>query len=253
MLTELVPGVLVATAEMDTTTSTVVTGYSGGCLVVDPAVTVAEIAALARALDDAGLTPVAGFSTHPHWDHVLWSSSLGALVPRYTSTRAVSVAVAERPGLIEGVEDAAPGHDLSLFARLMPLAGAALPWNGPVAEVITHDGHAPGHSAMFLPDSGVLIAGDMLSDVEIPLLDVGAPDPLGDYRAGLDRLASIGDVQWVIPGHGHVGDAAEFRRRVDADRRYLDLLSSGQPVGDPRLSSGPDWLRQAHEAQSSRC
>lgn len=252
MLTELVPGVSVATARMDTTTSTVVTGRAGECLVIDPAVSVAEVATLAAWVLEAGLRPVAGFSTHPHWDHLLWSDALGASVPRYASARAVAVAVAGRPGLIEEAEDAAPGHDLSLFARLTPLRGDILPWDGPAAQVIEHDGHAPGHCAVFLPDAGVLIAGDMLSDVEIPLLDVGAPDPLGDYHAGLDLLAAAGPVRWVVPGHGHVGDAAEFRRRVDADRGYLDQLASGASVEDPRLAAGPHWLREAHDKQRIR-
>jgi hydroxyacylglutathione hydrolase len=69
---EIAPGVFVATAEMYTTTTTVVAGADGGCLLVDPAVTVADLAALADWLSARGLRPVAGWSTHPHWDHLLW-------------------------------------------------------------------------------------------------------------------------------------------------------------------------------------
>ncbi len=43
---ELAPGVLVATAAYATTTSTVVTADDGECLVIDPAVSVADLAAL---------------------------------------------------------------------------------------------------------------------------------------------------------------------------------------------------------------
>ena len=111
-----------------------------------------------------------------------------------------------------------------------------------------HDGHAPGHGAVFLPDSGVLIAGDMCSDMEIPLLDTVADDPLGDYRTGLERLASAPGVRQVVPGHGHVGDAAEFRRRVTADFAYLDALG-GKPFSDPRLEDGAEWIRTTHEEQ----
>ncbi len=70
---EVAPGVFVATAELYTTTTTVVAGADGGCLVIDPAVTVAELDELASWLSATGLRPVAGWSTHPHWDHVLWS------------------------------------------------------------------------------------------------------------------------------------------------------------------------------------
>jgi hydroxyacylglutathione hydrolase len=250
-LQELVPGVLVATAGFSTTTSTVVTADDGGCLVIDPAVSVAEVAALAADLAGAGLRPRAGFATHPHWDHVLWSRDLGD-VPRYPAPAAVAITEEERDRMVAGVQETAPGHDLELFGRLVPLpAGPGqIPWAGPDAQVIIHNGHAPGHGAVFLPGTGVLVAGDMLSDIEIPLLDTVEDDPLGDYRAGLERLAAVPGVRWLGPGHGHVADAAGFRRRLAADARYLDLLAAGKPFDDPRCTV--DWQRTFH-AHQLRC
>jgi hydroxyacylglutathione hydrolase len=84
----------------------------------------------------------------------------------------------------------------------------------------------------------------MLSDIEIPLPDLLAADPLGDYRAGLDRLAAVSGVRWLVPGHGHAAGATEFRRRLDADYRYLDLLAAGKPFDDSRATEG--WLRDRH-------
>jgi hydroxyacylglutathione hydrolase len=245
---ELTPGVLVATASYATTTSTVVVADDGGCLVIDPAVSVADLAALAADLDGAGLRPRAGFATHPHWDHVLWSRDLGE-VPRYAAPGAVAIAESMREEMISGVEATAPGHDLGLFGRLTALPGDAghIPWDGPAAQVIVHDGHAPGHGAVFIPDAGVLVAGDMLSDIEMPLLDTETDDPLGDYRAGLRRLAAVPGVRWLVPGHGHVAGPGEFRRRLDADARYLDLLAAGEPFDDPRCTA--QWLRDSHERQ----
>src|SRR5580700_4687383 len=227
-------------------TSTVVVGAAGKCLVIDPGVTVAEMSALAAELADRGLTPAAAWSTHPHWDHVLWCRELGD-APRYAAPAAVRIAETERAGMVEEMQASAPGHDLGLFARLTALDAAAIPWDGPAAELIVHDAHAPGHGAVFLPETGVLVAGDMCSDVEIPLLDRDTPDPVGDYRAGLGRLAALTGVRRVVPGHGHVGDAAEFSRRVAADHRYLDALERGAPFEDPRLTQ--DWLRAEHERQ----
>jgi hydroxyacylglutathione hydrolase len=247
-LIEVAPGVLVATAGYATTTTTVVAAASGGCLVIDPAVTVADLSALAAELAGRGLRPRAGFATHPHWDHVLWSRGLGA-VPRYAAPAAVAVTAAMRAEMAAAAEQAAPGHDLALFADLVALPGDAthIPWDGPAARVIVHDGHAPGHAAVFLPDTGVLVAGDMLSDIEIPLLDTAAADPLGDYRAGLRRLAEIPGVRWLVPGHGHVTGAAGFRRRAGADTRYLDRLAAGGQFTDPRAAAG--WQRDWHDQQ----
>jgi hydroxyacylglutathione hydrolase len=243
-LAEIAPGVLVATAGFAATTSTVVTAPDGGCLVIDPGVSVAELAALAADLAGAGLRPRAGFATHPHWDHVLWSAELGD-VPRFAAPRAVAALPGMRQVNLEQLQSASPGHDLARFGQLVALPADAIPWDGPAARVIIHDGHAPGHGAVFLPEAGVLVAGDMLSDIEIPLLDTDAGDPLGDYRAGLERLAAVTGVGLLVPGHGHVGDGAEFRRRLDADLRYLDRLAAGQPFEDPRAAGG--WLRDEHQ------
>ena len=249
-LTEIAPGVFVATSSYALTTTTLVAGSpgSGGCLLIDPAVTVAELAALAVSLRALGLRPAAAWSTHPHWDHVLWSAEFGE-APRYASPAAVTAAETGRDAILAGVQADAPGHDLSLVGRLRPLDAAALGWDGPQARLIVHDGHAPGHGAVFLPGTGVLAAGDMCSDVEIPLLDMLAADPLGGYRTGLDRLAAVPGVRQVIPGHGHVGDAAEFRRRLALDSAYLDAIAGGNPSRDPRLEDCPDWLRATHEEQ----
>jgi hydroxyacylglutathione hydrolase len=249
-LTEIAPGVLVATSSYAITTTTVVVGAagSGGCLMIDPAVTVADLAALAGELGELGLRPTVAWSTHPHWDHVLWSAELGD-APRYAAPAAVSIAESEREGIIDGVKNSAPSHDLSLVGRLQALDAPVIPWDGPTAQLIVHDGHAPGHGAVFLPDSGILVAGDMCSDIEIPLLDTVAADPLGDYRTGMERLASVPGVRQVVPGHGHVGDANEFCRRLALDTAYLDAITSGKPADDPRLAGGPDWMRSVHEDQ----
>ena len=246
---EIAPGVYVATADKYTTTTTIVMGADGGCLLIDPAVTVSDLAALADWLARRGVRPVAGWSTHPHWDHVLWSAALGD-APRYATPRAVAVAAREKPRLISGVTDGAPGHDLTLFARLRPLPGDEIAWPGPRALVYQHDAHAPGHGAVFLPDHGILIAGDMLSDVEIPLPDLETADPFGGYREGLSLLAGVPGVQTLVPGHGHVGGEPEFRRRIAADLAYLDAIEAGHDPADPRLTE--DWLKAEHARALAR-
>ena len=248
---EVAAGVFVATAETYTTTTTIVAGDDGRCLLIDPAVSVADLAALARWLGARGLRPAAGWSTHPHWDHLLWSRALGA-VPRYATPRTVAVAARMRTGLVDGVQDSAPGHDLALFGQVEALTSREIGWPGPRAFVYPHDAHAPGHGAVFLPDSGVLIAGDMCSDIEIPLPDLDAPDPFDGYRAGLGTLAGIDGVTVVVPGHGHVGDAAEFRRRLDADLAYVDAVAAGADHPDPRLTEAEDWLRAEHARALAR-
>lgn len=248
---EVAPGVLVATGGLFTTTTTVVTGPDGSCLLIDPAVTRADLSGMVVALAARGLRPVAGWSTHPHWDHLLWHAAFGD-VPRYATPQATAIASRERNDLAAGAEESAPGHDLSLIGIVAPLFASYVPWPGQVAEVIVHDGHAAGHGAVFLPEAGVLVAGDMCSDVEMPIVDPWLPPDMSvrlkAYRAGLTRLAAVPGVRCVIPGHGHIGDAAEFQRRLAADFAYLDVLERGEQSLDPRITGDASAF---HEEQLS--
>jgi len=253
-LTEVAPGVWTATAVIWTSLTTVIVAADGSSLVVDPGITVAEIAGLARSISAHGWSVSAGFSTHPHWDHVLWADALGA-GPRWATARGVAQVRATMDYTLIQAESAAPGHDPELVGQLtaLPDGAAEVPWSGPRAVVVPHAGHCPGHAGLVLPGAGVLLTGDMLSDIEIPLLDVEAVDPLADYRAGLDTLESAAlehRITVLVPGHGHVADAAALERRLRVDRGYLDDLEAGRPSADPRLTT--PWLAREHALQVER-
>ncbi len=246
-LVDITDRVLVRTSELYTTTTTVIIGKGGRCLLVDPAVTADDIAELVADLRRRGLRVVAGFSTHPHWDHVLWSADLGP-APRYATATAAQALAADFERCLRLAEESAPGHDAALFGRLtaLPAGATSVPWDGPEVRLIEHRAHALGHAALHVPYEDVLLTGDMCSDIEIPLLDTEASHPVADYRHALDRFAALDGVWHVIPGHGSVGDGAELRRRIAADRRYLDALEAGGGADDPRLTE--DWLIEAHRS-----
>ena len=250
-LHDVAPGVAVATAEVWATTSTVVAGEDGACLVVDPGVTVAEITDLAEAVRARGWHVTAGFSTHPHWDHVLWSVGLGD-APRWATPQACTVARESRESIVRDTDADAPGHDHVLTGRLtaLPDGVAQLPWSGPRALVVAYRAHCPGSAALVLPDAGVLCAGDLLSDGEVPLLDLDAADPVGDHLAALDTLENAmaeHGVRVVVPGHGTVTDAAGAAERAERDRVYLRALMAGGPFSDSRLTD--PWVAAQHERQ----
>ena len=243
------PNVMVATSEMYMTSTTVVTA-GRRCLLIDPALLPGELAALVSDLAGLRLEVEAAVSTHPHWDHVLWTAGLGN-APRYATRKAIDFLEAHRA---EAIDEQLAGAGERWYAkwegdlagRLTEIPGdQQVPWSGPAALFVTHEGHAVGHSAVFFPELGVLAAADMLSDVEVPGLDWDRPNQLEDYTNGLDLLAALPNVQLVIPGHGRAGDAKSFRDRLAADRGYLAGLVRGD-VQDARLSGWPPMQRQ-HE------
>src|SRR6185437_6654198 len=85
VLTQVAEGVLIHQSEFCQSNAVVVQGRAG-VLLIDPGVLGYEMAALANDLRELGQPVVAGFSTHPHWDHLLWHARLGA-APRYGTAR----------------------------------------------------------------------------------------------------------------------------------------------------------------------
>ncbi|MFC8731459.1 MBL fold metallo-hydrolase [Luteimicrobium sp. NPDC057192] len=241
VLVEVAPGVLVATSRTMTTTSTVAV-RRGEALLVDPAWHPDELAGLADALDARALRVVGGIATHAHHDHLLWHPRFGA-APRWASAPAASLARGRRDTLQtalvsgEGSADAGP-HPWT--PDLLDLVGRVRPWPAtpPLLpgdpELVVHDAHAPGHAPVWLARAQVLVAGDMLSDVELPLLF--EPDDLAAYLDGLDRLAPyVARADVVVPGHGT--PSSEGMTRLDADRRYLEALLAGRDPDDPRRAN----------------
>ena len=258
MLRQVAEGVLVRESEFCQSNAVVVRG-TAGVLVIDAGVFDGELVGLAKELSDSGQTVVAGFSTHPHWDHMLWHAGLGA-APRYATERCASTAkdrlaigvdvIAKAVGIPEGVP-------LDLLGQITGLAAdtAFIPWDGPRVRIIEHQAHAPGHAALLIEEGGILVAGDMLSDGFIPMLDLrDAADPIEDYLVALQLFEDVaGEVDVLIPGHGSVGDAAELRERIERDRAYVLALRDGRDPIDPRIGptakSGWEWVADVHERQ----
>jgi glyoxylase-like metal-dependent hydrolase (beta-lactamase superfamily II) len=262
VLKQVAEGVLVHQSEFIQSNAVVVQGRAG-VLLIDPGITGDEMVALADDLRELGQPVVAGFSTHPDWDHVLWHAKLGE-APRYGTARCAAsirdllsnadwkaqVAEVLPPEYAEEI----PVDDL--FGRItgLPAETARIPWEGPQVRIIEHQAHAQGHAALFIEERGVLVAGDMLSDILIPFLDLEAADPIKDYLAALRLLEGVADdVDVLIPGHGSVGGADQVRVRIDQDRAYVQALHDGAVPDDARVGPsatfGKDWLPGVHEWQ----
>jgi hydroxyacylglutathione hydrolase len=212
-------------------------------LLVDPSWEADELADLGHDLVDLGLRPTAGLSTHAHYDHLLWHPSYGS-VPRWASSQTCQIAALEREAGLAELGPDWPADLAALYGDVTPVPGSTLPWQGADVVLLTHDAHIPGHTAAWLPELGLLIAGDMLSDIEIPLPSE-APDALDAYVAGLELLAPYAEAAAiVIPGHG--SPTSNGRDRVEADRRYLEAVMAGRISTDRRLCN--PGMAEAHVA-----
>ena len=242
MLNQVADGVWVRQSAWVWSNSIVVRG-EGGLVLVDPGIDGSELNQLADDVDALGLPVVAGFSTHPHWDHLLWHPRFGD-APRYATPDNAHTASEARERAQAMAAESATDVPLELIGLLTPLPADGGPVPGTLIE---HQAHAIGHAAVLLSDRGVLLAGDMLSDVLIPLFDPRRNDQLSAYESALDRLDEAArHVDVVVPGHGAVAVGPEVADRLAADHAYIDALRRGEEPGDARLAQ--DWLSGPHQS-----
>ncbi|MFD0557578.1 glyoxylase-like metal-dependent hydrolase (beta-lactamase superfamily II) [Stackebrandtia endophytica] len=260
MLTQVAEGVWVHQSELLQNNTVVVQGRTG-VLLIDPGITGDEMACLANDLRELGLPVVAGFATHPDWDHALWHPDLGE-APRYGTAKCEAYLrdLLAAPDWKDRVAEMLPPEiseetPLELFGLItgLPADSTQIPWDGPKVRIIEHPAHASGHAALLIEERKVLAAGDMLSDVLVPMPDLDAP--LDDYLIGLRALESVVDnVDVVVPGHGSVGGAGQVRARIDLDRAYIHALRDGETPDDPRIGAsakpGWEWVSGIYEAQA---
>jgi len=264
MLKQVAEGVLVHQSELLRNNTVAVQGR-GGALIIDAGITGDEMSCLANDLRELGQPVVAGFSTHPDWDHVLWHEELGE-APRYGTARCADIMQEVRSnadwraraaeGLPPEIAEETP-LDLFGLVTALPAGTVQVPWDGPRVRIIEHPAHSPGHAALLIEERRVLVAGDMLSDVFIPMLDdfTSTHDPIEEYLVGLRLLEDVADdVDVVIPGHGSVGRADQVHARIEQDRAYVHALRDRQAPDDPRIGPsaepGWEWVSDIHEGQA---
>jgi glyoxylase-like metal-dependent hydrolase (beta-lactamase superfamily II) len=261
MLRQVAEGVLFHQSELLQNNTVVVQGRAGA-LLIDPGITGSEMACLANDLRQLGQPVVAGFSTHPDWDHVLWHAELGE-APRYgtalcaASMRDLLSSADWKTRVAEGLPpEIAEEIPLDRFGAItgLPAETAKIPWDGPEVRIIEHPAHAQGHAALLIEGRGVLVAGDMLSDILMPFPDLEAANPIEDYLVGLRLLEEVADdVDVLIPGHGSVCGADQVHARIELDRAYVHALRDGHAPDDPRIEPsatfGTDWLPDVYAWQ----
>jgi glyoxylase-like metal-dependent hydrolase (beta-lactamase superfamily II) len=219
------PDVLVATSRVFQTTCTAIRSGEEG-FVVDSPVYPDELEALPAVLERAGF-PVSGLlATHGDWDHLLGRLAFGGAALGVAETTAARLT--GEPGAAQ--RELRAFDDEHYVERERPLSLGqvqALPVPGHVElgeerelDLVPADGHTADGMAVWAPWARVLVCGDYLSPVEIPLLSSsGSRDA---YLATLERLRPLVEqADWVVPGHGAPLDGARALAILREDVRYL--------------------------------
>lgn len=216
--------VLVATSRVYQTTATAIRSGDEGFLVDSP-IYPDELDALPAILERAGFTVSGLLATHGDWDHLLGRLAFPGAALGVGETTAARLT--GEPG--EAQRQLRTFDEEHYVERDKPLSlGSvqALPVPGHVGlgahdlEVHPADGHTADGMALWAEWAGVLVCGDYLSPVEIPMLSPsGSRDA---YLATLERLRPyVERAAWVVPGHGVPIDGARALAILNEDAKYL--------------------------------
>jgi glyoxylase-like metal-dependent hydrolase (beta-lactamase superfamily II) len=263
--------VIVVVSGVWQTTCTAVRCDDEGFLIDSP-VLPDELDALPSLLEQAGF-PVSGLlATHGDWDHLLAllafpNASLGVGEP--TAARLHSEVGRAQRRLREFDADwyIAGRKPLGLASfQALPVPGrlsiGSQGGSGGEAgvgeiEVYPADGHTGDGVAFWIPWASVLVCGDYLSPVEIPMISVDSGGSLEAYRETLMRFAPlVGRAELVVPGHGAPLSRTQAQAILAEDVAYLDALqgggSSAVTLPPGRRSAAQKRVHSANAAAVSR-
>jgi len=233
--------VIVVVSGVWQTTCTAVRSGDEGFLIDSPLLP-EELEALPALLEQTGF-PISGLlATHGDWDHLLArlafpGSSLG--VPETTATRLDAEIGAPQRRLrefdaewyVDGRKPLGLGE-----IQALPVPGRISIGSETVNELELYpaDGHTRDGVAYWVPWAEVLICGDYLSPVEIPMISVESGGSLAAYRETLFRLSPlVNRASTVIPGHGAPLTGERAIELLAQDRAYLGELADGGEVTLP--------------------
>jgi glyoxylase-like metal-dependent hydrolase (beta-lactamase superfamily II) len=211
----------------------------GEVFVIDSPVLPDELDALPKLLEQAHFPAPSGLlATHGDWDHVLGPLAF----PGVALGCAESTAERLRSSPGEAQRELRSFDEELMIQRPRPLALGAvqtLPVPGRCeigeSELELHPatGHTVDGMAVLIPWARVLVAGDYLSTLEIPMVNDGGD--AAAYATTLERLRPLVAVtEHVVPGHGPVLDRARAHAVLDEDLGYVrSLVEHGADARPP--------------------
>ena len=249
--------VVVTVSRAYQTTCTLV--RSGGeAFCVDSPVFADELDVLPAVAEQAGFGVVGLLATHADWDHLLGryafpEAPLGCA--ETTAAYLVSHPGATQRGLRAFDEELYVERPGPLKLGSPPTQSLPVPGHCGIGELELElhpaDGHTEDGMAVWVPWARVLVAGDYLSPVEIPMLSESGS--ASAYLATLARLEPLVEqAEHVVPGHGAPIDGTRAAAILREDRAYVEaLLEQGADARLP-LARRTGAQRKIHAANAER-
>ena len=225
--------VIVAVSRVWQTTCTAVRHGEEGFLIDSP-VYPDELEALPSVLSQAGFPVSALLATHADWDHLLGRLAFEGLALGCAETTAARLAA--EPGAAQRAlrefdqEHYVEGRQTLTLGGVqrLPVPGKLSIGSEHELELHPADGHTADGMAVWVPWAAILVCGDYLSPVEIPMLSAsGSREAYAATLTGLRPL--VARAQTVVPGHGGPISPQQALSLLDEDLAYIRTLASSDP------------------------
>jgi len=185
--------------------------------------------------------------SHADWDHIWGTAGLpltnATIVGHYQCLRRFS---ADVPVMLRDKQQTQPTEwaEVKLIPPTMTFETELSLDLGDITVILRYlPGHTEDCIVAFIPEWGILLAGDTL-ETPLPLLE--SPDNLAAWVAALQRWQANPQLQLVIPSHGEIAGPELLQHNLT----YLQALLEGH---EPAISSElDDFYREAHQANLKR-
>ena len=204
-----------------------------GVTLVDTAFTAARGVGLRNAVATLSETPVRTIlNTHHHGDHTYGNYLFPeATIVGHDLCRETMLAVGlETQQWFPGVE----WGDLEIAPPTVTFDDSVTVWCDDVPARLRYVGrpaHTTNDVTVWVPDRGLLFAGDLVFNSGTPFVVMGSVQGLIDTLTDLSAL----DAQTVVPGHGAVCDGGVLSSQLEYLRFVQERAKEGFAAGDEPL------------------
>ena len=210
------------------TNSTVIEGKEA-CFLFDPTYYPHELAQIKQALPDKCLYVI---FTHADWDHIAGFTefSYGQTIGHYN---------------IENRKD--PMEKVRIDEEIIEETTKSI--SGETVYFLPIPGHTDDMMAVFFPEHQLVVAGDVLSDLEFPFVFYSSLAYIESLQKMKAKIIEFG-IHTLIPSHGKaIFDAQpEILKRIEDDLAYLHGLRSGEANASYRQQPIAAHLAPRHRA-----
>lgn len=227
------------------TNSTLIEGQEE-CFLFDPGFYPLELAQIKESLPDKQLFVV---YTHADWDHIAGFSefSNGHTIGHHK--------IGERKDPMEKVR----AFDLQWYVARHKELGDLRIDEEIVEETVQSfsddtllflpiPGHTEDMMATFFLERKLVVAGDILSDLEFPFIFYSSREYIESLQGMKEKIIEHG-IHTLVPGHGKpiFDSQKEILQRIDDDLEYLHQLAAGNKDARYRQKPIPPHLIPRHE------